>query len=137
MERIGGIQPDPFAWHEIRLRRSDGALRHAIITSQAVGPDEVPGNAPRSRKTTRPAGSCSWLPTSRPSSKPKRRFAEKESVLRSFYDSSEMAMGVVELSEDDAYFLSANALTDNVFRRRDRQAGREIRPAAQGPAAKC
>ena len=40
---------------------------------------------------------------------------EKESVLRSFYDSSEMAMGVVELSEDDAHFLSANALTDTFF----------------------
>ena len=53
-------QPDPFAWHEIRLRRADGVVRHAIITSQAVGPDDVPGDASRLAKTPRPAGSCSW-----------------------------------------------------------------------------
>ncbi len=40
---------------------------------------------------------------------------EKESVLRSFYDSSQMAMGVVEVSERDARFVSANALTDKFF----------------------
>ena len=39
-------KPDPFAWHEIRLRGGDGVVRHAIVTSQAVGPDEVPGDAP-------------------------------------------------------------------------------------------
>ena len=40
---------------------------------------------------------------------------EKESVLRSFYESSVMAMGVVELTEDDTRFVSANALTDKFF----------------------
>ena len=34
---------DPFAWHEIRLRGADGAVRHAVITSQRVEPDDLPG----------------------------------------------------------------------------------------------
>jgi PAS domain S-box-containing protein len=40
---------------------------------------------------------------------------EKESVLRSFYESSVMALGVIELTEDDARFISTNALTDKFF----------------------
>jgi len=40
---------------------------------------------------------------------------EKESVLRSFYESSVMAMGVIEQTEDDTRFISANALTDKFF----------------------
>ena len=40
---------------------------------------------------------------------------EKESVLHSFYESSAMAMGVIEQTEDDTRFISANALTDKFF----------------------
>ena len=62
---------------------------------------------------------------------------EKESVLRSFYDSSVMAMGVVELTEDDTRFVSANALTDTFFGVADRQAGREVGPAASTLRPRC
>jgi PAS domain S-box-containing protein len=37
---------------------------------------------------------------------------EKESVIRSVYESSGMGMGVVELTGDDTRFVSANALAD-------------------------
>jgi PAS domain S-box-containing protein len=40
---------------------------------------------------------------------------EKESVLHSFYESCTMAMGVIEQTEDDTRFISANAVTDNYF----------------------
>jgi PAS domain S-box-containing protein len=40
---------------------------------------------------------------------------EKESVLRSFYESSVMALGVIELTGDDARFISTNALTEQFF----------------------
>jgi PAS domain S-box-containing protein len=40
---------------------------------------------------------------------------EKESVLHSFYESSAMAMGVIEQTEDDTRFISANAVTDKFF----------------------
>ena len=108
-------QPDPFAWHEIRLRRGDGDVRHAIVTSQAVGPDEFPGNAPRLQENSETRGLLLMVTDVTPLKEAEAALREKESVLRSFYDSSEMAMGVVELSEDDAYFLSANALTDTFF----------------------
>jgi PAS domain S-box-containing protein len=109
-------QPDPFAWHEIRLRRADGVLRHAIVTSQAVGPDEVTGNSsPRLQEDGETGGLLLMVTDVTPLKQAEAALREKESMLRSFYDSSEMAMGVVELSEDDAYFLSANALTDTFF----------------------
>jgi PAS domain S-box-containing protein len=82
-------QPDPFAWHEVRLRGGDGKIRHAIITSQSVEVDEIPGTLPMGDLQA-PGG-------------------------RSFYDSSVMAMGVVELADDDTYFVSANALTARFF----------------------
>ena len=109
------VQPDPFAWHEIRLRRADGNLRHAIVTSQAVGPDELPGTAHRLREEAETGGLLLMVTDVTPLKEAEAALREKESVLRSFYDSSEMAMGVVELAEDDACFLSANALTDTFF----------------------
>jgi PAS domain S-box-containing protein len=108
-------QPDPFAWHEIRLRRRDGAVRHAIVTSQAVGPDEVPDNALRLQEDAETGGLLLMVTDVTPLKQAEAALREKELVLRSFYDSSAMAMGVVELSEDDAHFLSANALTDTFF----------------------
>jgi PAS domain S-box-containing protein len=107
--------PDPFTWHEIRLRRGDGDVRHAIVTSQAVGPDEFPGNAPRLQENSETRGLLLMVTDVTPLKEAEAALREKESVLRSFYDSTEMAMGVVELSEDDTYFLSANALSDKFF----------------------
>jgi PAS domain S-box-containing protein len=40
---------------------------------------------------------------------------EKESVLHSLYESSVMAMGVIEQTKDDTRFISANAVTDKFF----------------------
>jgi PAS domain S-box-containing protein len=40
---------------------------------------------------------------------------EKESVLSSFYESSALAMGVIEQTETDTRFVSANALTEKFF----------------------
>ena len=77
-------QPDPFAWHEIRLRGGDGAVRHAIVTSQAVGPDEVPGDVAAVSRKTQPAGSCSWSPTSRRSSRPRRRSEKRNRCSAAF-----------------------------------------------------
>ena len=62
------------------------------------------------------------------------RLREKESLLRSFYESSAMAMGVVELIEDDARFVSANALTDRFFGLAPGQAGRDDGQRARGAA---
>ena len=50
-----------------------------------------------------------------PLKRAERALREKESLLRSFYESSAMAMGVIELIEDDARLVSANALTDRFF----------------------
>jgi PAS domain S-box-containing protein len=46
-----------------------------------------------------------------------RALREKESLLRSFYDSSGTAMGVIELTGDDARIVSANAPTGRLFGR--------------------
>jgi PAS domain S-box-containing protein len=45
----------------------------------------------------------------------RHRAQMKESLLRSFYDSSVMALGVIELTDDDTRFISTNALTDQFF----------------------
>jgi PAS domain S-box-containing protein len=108
------IQPDPFAWHEVRLRGRDGVVRHVIIASQAVGPGEVPGE---NQRTVDDASSGQLLMVTDVTSLKlaEQALREKESVLRSFYDSSVMAMGVVELTKNDTRFVSANALTDTFF----------------------
>ncbi len=127
-------QPDPFAWHEIRLRGGDGAVRHAIITSQRVEPDELPGDLPRLHEETGVGGLLLMVTDVTSLKNAEAALREKESVLRSFYDSSQMAMGVVEVSGRDARFVSANTLSETFFGRRDRHAGRENGPAAQSPA---
>jgi PAS domain S-box-containing protein len=107
-------QPDPFAWHEVRLRGGDGAVRHAIVTAQAVGPNEIPLDGKRTAEDA--AGGLLVMVTDvTPLKQAEEALREKESVLRSFYDSSVMAMGVVELTDEDTYFVSANALTDKFF----------------------
>ena len=99
-------QPDPFAWHEIRLRGGDGALRHAIVTAQAVGPDEIPIDAPR-LKGDAAGGLLIMVTDVTPLKQAEEALREKESVLRSFYESSVLAMGVVELTDDDTHFINA------------------------------
>ena len=107
-------QPDPFAWHEIRLRGGDGGVRHVILTSQAVGADLVPGDVSDSSKNAT-GGLLLMVTDVTPLKRAEEALREKESVLRSFYDSSVMAMGVVELSDNDTRFVSANALSDKFF----------------------
>ena len=107
--------PDPFAWHEIRLRRVDGAVRHAIVTSQRVESHELPRDVKYLYEDTGAGGLLLMVTDVTPLKQAEAALREKESVLRSFYDSSQMAMGVVELSERDARFVSANVLTDRFF----------------------
>jgi PAS domain S-box-containing protein len=45
----------------------------------------------------------------------RHRAALNESVLRGFYESAVMAMGVIEYTEHDTRFISVNALTDKFF----------------------
>ena len=126
-------QPDPFAWHEVRLHGGDGRVRHAIVTSRAIGPDEVPADATPSHGIT--AGGLLIMVTDvTPLKETEEALRDKESVLRSFYESSVMAMGVVQLTENDSRFVSANALTRQVFRRGARCARREIGPGVRGAA---
>ena len=108
-------KPDPFASHEIRLRGADGVVRHAIVTSQNAGPDEILGDALHLDEGA--AGGLLLMVTDVTSLKQaEEALREQESVLRkSFYTSSVMAMGVVEVMEDDVRFVSANALTDTFF----------------------
>ena len=107
-------QPDPFAWHEIRLRGGDGLVRHVILTSQSVGTDNVPGDVARFEENAT-GGLLLMVTDVTPLKVAEEALREKESVLRSFYNSSVMAMGVVELSENDTKFVSANALSDKFF----------------------
>ncbi len=107
-------QPDPFAWHEIRLRAGDGTIRHVILNSQSVGTDLLPGVDTRIEPSE--TGGLLLMVTDVTSLKQvEEALREKESVLRSFYDSSAMAMGVVELSPEGSHFVSANALSDKFF----------------------
>jgi PAS domain S-box-containing protein len=109
-------QPDPFACHEIRLRGGDGAVRHAIISSQRVDSDELPdeqtGDLPLPQEDAGSGGLLLMVTDVTPLKNVEAALREKESVLRSFYDSSQMAMGVVEVSTRDARFVSANTLTE-------------------------
>ena len=64
-----------------------------------------------------------------------RALREKESLLRSVYESSATAMGVIELTGDDARIVSANAPTGRLFGREPGAVeGRTARRA--GPAAR-
>jgi PAS domain S-box-containing protein len=107
-------QPDPFAWHEIRLHGGGGRICHAIVTSRAIGPDEVPTDVPTARSNAS-GGLLVMVTDVTPLKETEEALREKESVLRSFYESSVMAMGVVQLTENDTRFVSANALTDKFF----------------------
>jgi PAS domain S-box-containing protein len=112
----------PLIWHEVRLRGDhaggDRAIRDTIATVRPIGPDEAVDVGAGAGRRGGPGGSGSLLlmVTDVTSLKrAERALREKESLLRSFYESSAMAMGVIELIDDDARLVSANALTDRFF----------------------
>jgi PAS domain S-box-containing protein len=107
-------QPDPFAWHEVRLQGGGGRICHAIVTSRAIGPDEVPTDSTTAHGNTS-GGLLVMVTDVTPLKETEEALREKESVLRSFYESSVIAMGVVQLTENDTRFVSANALADKFF----------------------
>ena len=110
-------QPDPFAWHEVRLKGGDGASSRAIVDcAVTVGPDEIPGAAARPQDDAT-GGLLVMVTDVTPLKQAEEALREKESVLRSFYESSVMAMGVVELTDDDDtyFYVSANAAHGQIF----------------------
>jgi len=99
---------------EVQLLGSDGGVRNAIVTVRPIGRDEVPGCAAPPGKGS--AGGMLLMVTDVTDlRKAEVALREKETVLRSFYESSVMAMGVIEQTDAEARFVSANALTDRVF----------------------
>jgi PAS domain S-box-containing protein len=99
---------------EIRLVRSDGAVRNAIVTARPIGPDDNSAQGVLSGTVTT-GGVLLMVADVTDLRKAEVALREKESVLRSFYESSVMAMGVIEQTDDDTRFISANALTDKFF----------------------
>ncbi len=108
------IHSDALTWHEARLRTRGGEIRHTIIAVRAIGADEIPGDGSLADLDAR-RGLLLVVTDVTSLKKAEEALEEKESVLRSFYESSAMAMGVVELSENSARFVSSNALTDRFF----------------------
>ena len=108
--------PDgPPAWHEVRLRGGGGsAVRNVIVSAWPIGPDDGPGAGARFQEDA-PDGLLLMVKDLTPLKQAEEALREKESLLRSFYESSPRAMGVIELTEDDARFISANALTGKFF----------------------
>ncbi|MFI5460343.1 MAG: PAS domain S-box protein [Isosphaerales bacterium] len=123
-EFLAGDEDAPPTWsdvatgaptcQEVRLLGSDGAVRNAVVTTRPIGPDEVPGG-PLPSKEGMTGGSLLMVTDVTDLRRAEVALREKESVLRSFYESSVMAMGVIEQTEDDTRFISANALTDTFF----------------------
>jgi PAS domain S-box-containing protein len=102
-------------WHEVRLRGSGGAVRDAVATARPIGPDDALGGGGRRTGPAESGGLLVIVTDVTLLKRAERALREKESLLRSFYESSAMAMGVVELFEDGARLVSANALTDRFF----------------------
>jgi PAS domain S-box-containing protein len=107
----------PLAWHEVRLRRCDGTLRDAVVTMRSIASDDDSSiGRPGQRPEKGAAGGLMLMVTDVTLLKRvERALREKESLLRSFYQSSSTAMGVIELAGDDARIVSANAPTDRLF----------------------
>jgi len=99
---------------EVRLLAKGGAVRSAIVTARPIGPDDASGDGLLSG-AGRTGGVLLIVADVTALRRAEVALREKESVLRSFYESSVMAMGVIEQTEDDTRFISANALTDKFF----------------------
>jgi PAS domain S-box-containing protein len=102
------------AWHEVRLRGGGNAVRNAIVSAWPIGTDDGLGAGARVQENA-PDGLLLMVKDLTPLKRAEEALREKESVLRSFYESSPRAMGVIELTEDDARFISANAVTGKFF----------------------
>ena len=105
---------DSPAWHEVRLRGGGTVVRSAIVSAWPIGPDDGPGAGARFQEDA-PDGLLLMVKDLTPLKQAEEALREKESVLRSFYESSPRAMGVLELTEDDARFISANTPTGKFF----------------------
>ena len=90
-------------------------MREAVATARSIGPDDSPGGGGRHLGPAESGGLLLIVTDVTLLKRAERALREKESLLRSFYESSAMAMGVVELFEDGARLVSANALTDRFF----------------------
>jgi PAS domain S-box-containing protein len=88
-------------------------VRKVLVTARPIAPDEVPGAAGAPQGA--PGGLLLMVTDVTELRQAEAALREKESVIRSFYRSSAMAMGIVELTEDDTRFVSANALTERFF----------------------
>jgi PAS domain S-box-containing protein len=99
--------------HEVQLR-GGGTVKDVVATARSIGPDDALGGGQLAGPAE--SGGLLLMVTDVTSLKrAERALREKESLLRSFYESSAMAMGVVELFADGARLVSANALTDRFF----------------------
>jgi two-component system CheB/CheR fusion protein len=102
------------SWHEIRLRALGGDVRHTVVSARPLGRDEFSGDGDEV-PAEEVRGFLLMVTDVTPLKKTEEALREKETVLRSFYESSVMAMGVVELDGGDTRFVSANGLTDSFF----------------------
>jgi PAS domain S-box-containing protein len=109
-----GVAHGAATCQEVRLKGVGGSRRNAIVTARAIGPDDDPGGGIAS-KGGATGGVLLMITDVTELRKAELALREKESVLRSFYESSVMAMGVIEQTDDDTRFISANALTDRFF----------------------
>ncbi len=106
-------------WCEVRLRGKGGAICDAIVTVRPIAPDDDSGSFRPGERPESGAGGGLLLMVSdvTPLKQAERALREKELLLRSFYQSSATAMGVLEPAGDDVRILSANASTDRLFGR--------------------
>ena len=105
---------------EVQLLGSDGGVRNAIVSVRPIGRDEVPGCAASPGKGS--AGGMLLMVTDVTDlRKAEVALREKETVLRSFYESSVMAMGVIEQTDAEAPVRLGQRSDRQVFRSRSRQ----------------